>query len=62
MKKLFAIALFASSAISPVFTASALAAPVRHDVYVGRQDVGTDPDPNVRFDLEREYNSRHGGY
>jgi hypothetical protein len=61
MKKLLAIALFASSAISPVFTASALAAP-GHDVYVARQDVGTDPDPNVRFDLEREYNSRHGGY
>jgi hypothetical protein len=24
--------------------------------------LGSDPDPNVRFDLEREFNSRNGGY
>lgn len=61
MKTIFALALFATSIISPLFTASAVAA-TRHDVYVGGQDVGADPDANVRLDLQREYNSRNGGF
>ena len=62
MKTIFALALFATSIVSPLFTASAIAAPSRDGVYVGRQDVGSDPDANVRFDLQREYNSRNGGF
>jgi hypothetical protein len=61
MKNIFAFALLVTSMISPLFTASAVAAPSRHDVYEGRQDVGSDPDANVRFDLQREYNFRNGG-
>ena len=62
MKNLFALAIAATSIISPLFTASALAAPSRNDVYVGRDNIGSDPDANVRFDLQREYNSRNGGF
>jgi hypothetical protein len=62
MKNLFALAIAATSIISPLFTASALAAPSRNDVYVGGQDIGSDPDANVRLDLQREYNSRNGGF
>jgi len=62
MKNLFALAIAATSIISPLFTASALAAPSRNDVYVGVR-VGADvPDANVRLDLQREYNSRNGGF
>jgi len=31
-------------------------------VYVGRDNIGSDPDANVRLDLQREYNSRNGGF
>jgi hypothetical protein len=31
-------------------------------VYQGNQYLGSDPDPQVQFDLEREAGSRHGGY
>ena len=30
-------------------------------VYQGNQYLGSDPDPQVRFDLEREAAWRHGG-
>ena len=56
MKTIFALALFATSIVSPLFTASAIAAPSRDSVYVGRQDVGSDPDANVRFDLQHRQN------
>jgi hypothetical protein len=56
MKK-FAIA----ACLATVFVAPALARPVapsapgpRADVYYGQQYVGSDPDPQVRFDLRRE--------
>ena len=62
MKTIFALALFATSIISPLFTAPAVAAPSRSDVYVGGRDIGSDPDANVRLDLQREYNSRNGGF
>jgi hypothetical protein len=29
-----------------------------NDVYEGRQYLGTDPDPNVRLDLRRDYEGR----
>jgi hypothetical protein len=31
-------------------------------VYQGNQYLGSDPDPQVQFDLEREAGSRNGGY
>jgi hypothetical protein len=31
-------------------------------VYQGNQYLGSDPDPQVQFDLERDAGSRHGGY
>lgn len=31
-------------------------------VYEGGTYLGSDPDPQVQFDLEREFNSRNGGY
>jgi hypothetical protein len=31
-------------------------------VYKGSQYLGSDPDPQVQFDLEREAGSRNGGY
>ena len=33
-----------------------------NSVYQGGTYLGSDPDPQVQFDLEREFNSRHGGY
>ena len=33
-----------------------------YPVYQGNQYLGSDPDPQVRFDLEREAGSRNGGY
>jgi hypothetical protein len=62
MKNVFALAIAATSIISPLFTAPALAAPSRNDVYVGGENIGSDPDANVRLDLQREYNSRNGGF
>ena len=55
MKTLIAFAALAS----PAF-----AQPPRHDpnaVYSGDQYLGSDPDPNVRLDLQREQNWRTGG-
>jgi hypothetical protein len=31
-------------------------------VYQGGEFLGSDPDPQVRFDLQRESGSRNGGY
>jgi hypothetical protein len=33
-----------------------------YPVYQGNQYLGSDPDPQVQFDLEREAGSRNGGY
>ena len=33
-----------------------------YPVYQSNQYLGSDPDPQVRFDLEREAGSRNGGY
>jgi hypothetical protein len=32
-----------------------------HDASAGRKGFGTDPDPNVRFEMMRQYNWRKGG-
>jgi hypothetical protein len=34
--------------------------PVHRDVYGGRHRFGTDPDPNVQFDMMRQRNWRKG--
>src|SRR5262245_9871027 len=53
---------------SPTFAQSARkgkaqrAAPVRmHDAPLARPRFGTDPDPNVQFEIMRQYNWRKGG-
>ena len=68
MKTVIATALLAVTVVaSPAFARDAShshhAAP-RHgySVQEGGSYVGSDPDPQVRFDLEREYNSRNGGF
>ena len=56
MKKLIAFAALAA----PVM---AQAAPQhRQDVIVGNQNLGADPDANVRFDLQREAGTRNGSF
>ena len=59
MKTLFALAILATTIGSPLL---AQAAPSRNAVIIGGQNIGSDPDVNVRFDLEREYNSRNGSF
>jgi hypothetical protein len=66
MKTVIASLLFAATVVaSPAFaqngspntsTGQGAAA------YEGNQYLGSDPDPQVRFDLEREAASRNGGY
>jgi hypothetical protein len=66
MKTVIASVLLAVTVIaSPAFArdGSRNAAHDRGDaVYQGGEYLGSDPDPQVRFDLQRESGSRHGGY
>ena len=55
MKTLIAALALATLVAAPAFTPAALAGP--NDVYVGDQRIGADPDPNVRFQLLRDYGS-----
>ena len=59
MKTLIAVAALAAAIASP-----ALAQTVQsgNAVVVGNQNIGSDPDANVRFDLLREANTRNGSY
>jgi hypothetical protein len=61
MKTLIAVAALAAVIASP-----ALARPAHHQsgeaVISGDRYLGSDPDANVRFDLQREAGSRNGGY
>jgi hypothetical protein len=60
MKTLIAVAALVAAIASP-----ALAQPPHQSgnaVYSGNQYLGSDPDPNVRLDLQREAGSRNGGY
>ena len=60
MKMLIAFAALAAALASP---ALAQAAPRSSSgVIVGNQNVGSDPDANVRFDLEREAGTRNGSF
>jgi len=66
MKTVIASLLLASSVVaSPALARNAAQHPAHHHgaaVYDGRTYLGSDPDPQVQFDLEREFNSRNGGY
>jgi hypothetical protein len=66
MKTVIASLLLAATVIaSPAFARSGSHS-VTHGqgdgAYEGTQYLGSDPDPQVRFDLEREAGSRNGGY
>jgi hypothetical protein len=61
MKKILALAALAAAIATPAFAQQAF----RHGpnaVYSGQEYLGSDPDPNVRFDLRREEPWRNGGY
>jgi hypothetical protein len=66
MKTLIVLAALATAIASP-----ALARPAHHtdraphtenSVTTGNQYLGSDPDANVRFDLERESGTRNGSF
>jgi len=60
MKTLIALAVLAAIA-SPALAQTAQP-PYGNAVVSGNRVLGTDPDPDVRFDLLREQNWRNGGY
>jgi hypothetical protein len=60
MKTLIVFAALATAIASP-----ALARPAHHpdnSVMSGSQYLGSDPDANVRFDLQRESGTRNGSF
>jgi hypothetical protein len=60
MKTFIAFAALVAALASPSL---AQAAPrSSNGVIVGNQNVGSDPDANVRFDLEREAGTRNGSF
>jgi hypothetical protein len=65
MKSVIALLLLATTAIaSPALARNASHHAVRdqsHSVYRDNRYLGSDPDPQVQFDLEREAPFRHGG-
>jgi hypothetical protein len=66
MKTVIALFLFAATVVaSPAFAQNGSPNAAHSQgaaAYEGNQYLGSDPDPQVRFDLEREAASRHGGY
>ena len=61
MKILIALAVLATAIASPALAQTAQ--PYGSNTVIsGNKVLGTDPDPNVRFDLLREQNWRNGGY
>ena len=70
MKRLCIVAAVSAIVASPVFAQStrnsqrALQAQDRanpNEVYSGGRRLGTDPDPNIRFEMLRQQNWRGGG-
>jgi opacity protein-like surface antigen len=61
MKTILALAVLAAAIASPAF-AQTWQPYGGNTVTSGNRVLGTDPDPNVRFDLQREQNWRNGGY
>jgi hypothetical protein len=62
---LLAVTVMASPAIARTASHNGSHNPAQEQsrsVYDGGVYLGSDPDPQVQFDLEREFNSRHGGY
>ena len=60
MKTLIALAALAVAIASPALAQTAQHA--GNSVIVGSQNLGSDPDANVRFDLQREAGTRNGSY
>ena len=62
MKTFIAVAALAAAIVSPALAQTAQTAQRSGNaVIVGGQYLGTDPDVNVRFDLQREEAFRNGG-
>ncbi len=59
---LLAVTVIASPALARTASHNAAQQQQGNSVYQGGEYLGSDPDPQVQFDLEREFNSRHGGY
>jgi hypothetical protein len=59
MKTLIAVAALAAAIASPALAQTAQSGSA---VIVGNQNIGSDPDANVRFDLLREANTRNGSF
>jgi hypothetical protein len=59
MKTLIAFAALAAAIATPAFAQSV---PQSSSVIVGNQNLGSDPDANVRFDLQREQGTRNGSF
>jgi hypothetical protein len=60
MKTLVAVAALIAAVASPAFAQTAR--PAGAAVISGNQYLGSDPDPNVRFDLRREAGTRNGSF
>jgi len=66
-RRLYIVAAVIAVVASPAFAQSARKAQTQrpsqatsHDAYGGKKRFGTDPDPNVRFDMLRQQNWRKG--
>ena len=60
MKTIIALAALAVAIASPAFAQRAPQS--GNSVIIGNQNLGSDPDANVRFDLQREFGTRNGSY
>jgi hypothetical protein len=60
MKTLIALAALAFAIATPALAQTAPRS--ANSVVVGNQNLGSDPDANVRFDLQREAGTRNGSY
>jgi hypothetical protein len=61
MKTILALAALAVAIATPAFAQQAFRNGP-YSVYSGPDYLGSDPDPNIRFELRREQNWRYGGY
>mgnify|MGYP003544602485 CR=1 FL=1 len=60
MRTLIALAALAVAVASPALAQTAPRS--SNSVIIGNQNLGSDPDANVRFDLQRESGTRNGSY
>jgi hypothetical protein len=61
MKTLIVLAVFVVAMVVPASAQQAQRGGP-YSVYSGDQYLGADPDPSIRFDLQRQQNWRNGGY